>query len=120
MNDKSNEKLNNEYDKIVEIVTRILKLINNQFKKLGIKEFKKIEKPSLQDLQDRVKELQIDVVKLEDKLLSSKSNEVAINTIRLQNIKLGLLYADSLLSGVKNENTKECKEYIDKLDKNNI
>ena len=55
MNDKLNEKLNNEYDKIVEIVTRILKLINNQFKKLGIKEFKKIEKPSLQDLQDRVK-----------------------------------------------------------------
>ena len=116
------EKLNSDYDSTREIVKILLDFIKKQFNSLGMDDFHKLVNPSLEDLMKYVMNMQKIVLILEKKLvdIETDDSEIFLNSMRIQNIKQGLLYAENLLFSIKNYNRKECKEYLDKLDKNNI
>jgi len=120
-NKELTNKANMEFETIKNVVQEVINFISNEFQSLGMEGLHKKINPSLQDLKKIIKEVQKLTITVEEKLLKIEGDiESVLNTMRIQNIKQGLLFAENLLMNVENLDSSGCEEYLKKLDKNNI
>lgn len=118
MNDIDKSKV----EKLTLIVRRTVEDLSGLFKIHGMDGIKEIVDPSLDELYLIINSMK-DIAEAAEKELMKHDNDTvnyAEAGMLFQNLKQGLLYAESLIVAIKISSEEACKKAIDDMDKNNI
>ncbi|HAU5684416.1 hypothetical protein CHI96_14190 [Proteus mirabilis] len=108
------------FEKIVNIVRNTLNDLTELFVEFGIDGMHELTDPSIEQLKKLVSQMNGYANAYEKHLLSSDDENAISARMLLQNVKQGLLYAESLLIGVEKFNIDACNKAHDDIRKNTL
>lgn len=103
------------FEKIVNVVHGTLNGLSALFREFGIDGMHELTNPSIAQLKELVAKMNSDANSYEKQLLSSDDENAIMARMFLQNVKQGLLYAESLLIGVEKFNLEACNKAHDDI-----
>ncbi|WP_340618684.1 hypothetical protein [Xenorhabdus entomophaga] len=99
-----------KFDKLVEIVATTLDSLSLLFEELGIDGMHKLTNPSLAQLRELFSYMKSEAENLEKDLENATDSINSVTALMyLQNVKQGLLFADSLLIGIEKFDAEYCE-----------
>ncbi|MBG3131798.1 hypothetical protein I4674_18675 [Proteus mirabilis] len=108
------------FEKIVNIVRNTLNDLTELFVEFGIDGMHELTDPSIEQLKNLVSQMNGYANDYEKHLLSSDDENAISARMLLQNVKQGLLYAESLLIGVEKSNIDACNKAHDDIRNNTL
>ena len=116
--DKSDQQ---EFDKTSSLVNSTLTIIVGLFNLLGVDGMKALIDPTLDEITSQIKLMRRAIDDYESDLLKlESSNNSVMALVFMQNIKQGLLFTESLMLAVQNENLEACLKHVADIKKMNI
>ncbi|PHM67551.1 hypothetical protein [Xenorhabdus kozodoii] len=99
-----------KFDKLVEIVDTTLNSLSVLFEEFGIEGMHKLTDPSLDQLKQLFSYMKEEAENLEKDLESNADSMNSVTALMfLQNVKQGLLFADTLLIGIEKFDAEYCE-----------
>ncbi|MDH2321623.1 hypothetical protein QDQ80_04850 [Providencia rettgeri] len=108
------------FEKIVTIVSNTLNDLTGLFEEFGIDGMHELTNPSIDQLKNLVSQMNSYANAYEKQLLISDDENAITARMLLQNVKQGLLYAESLLIGVEKFNIDACNKAHDDIRNNHL
>lgn len=99
------------FEKTSVAVSRLLEILSTLFEEFGMQGMYNLTNPSIDDLKKAISSMKELVIKLDNDILGSPETlESASALVRLQNLRQGLFFAESLVISVERLDPDACKK----------